>query len=104
MSDDVEGMKDRLTKWKDDHLECVCSAGMDCIYHDRTLRELLEITEAALTALDVREREVEEARGRVAELEQRFKHSHVNAQDGTDRCGKCGADLRDTGIHKLWGE
>lgn len=27
-----------------------------------------------------------------------FGHTHINAQDGTDRCGHCGLDLRDA-IH-----
>ena len=36
---------------------------------------------------------------RVHELESIFQHYHINKQDGTDTCKRCGLDLRD-GIHK----
>ena len=28
-------------------------------------------------------------------IENRFRHMHVNSQDGTDVCKQCGLDLRD---------
>ncbi len=32
---------------------------------------------------------------RIKELEEIFRHYHVNAQDETDTCKECGLDLRD---------
>jgi hypothetical protein len=40
----------------------------------------------------------EELQSRIDELENLYHHIHANNHDGTDRCAKCGLDLRDA-IH-----
>ncbi len=40
-----------------------------------------------------------EMRSCISERHLDFKHFHVNAHDGTDRCAKCKGDLRDP-IHR----
>lgn len=40
-------------------------------------------------------RELRETLKRLDFIERRFRHYHVNSQDGTDVCKECGLDLRD---------
>lgn len=42
---------------------------------------------------------LQDAQADTARLIETFRHTHVNGQDGTDRCKSCGLDLRDE-IHR----